>query len=85
MAIRLLVEATDPEVEGLLAYLQTQNHPTTTRRIGVLERAIEWLRASDPASFRCDPTLPHSGRLTVEPSPGSLSVLSEDTLPLHRA
>jgi DNA-binding NarL/FixJ family response regulator len=65
MAIRLTVEASDPEVEGLLEYLQTQKHPTICSRISVLERAMKWLQASDPASFWCDARLPSSGHLEV--------------------
>jgi hypothetical protein len=45
MRIRLTVEADDPEVAGLLEYLET-NVKNTKRGewIALLERAIQWMR-----------------------------------------
>ena len=84
MAIRLMVAANDPEVEGLLAYLQAQPRLPVNRQISLLERAVKWLEASDMAHFRCDPSLPHSSHLSIQP-PGLPSAPSASTPFQHRA
>jgi hypothetical protein len=71
MAIRLSVEANDPEVEEILTCLQKHDRPVRNQ-IGLLERTMKWLEASDIDNFRCDPSLPHSSHLLIQ-SPGLLS------------
>jgi hypothetical protein len=44
MSIRLTVEASDPEVEGLLEYLEANCRGPWTRKMFLLERTIGWLR-----------------------------------------
>lgn len=84
MAIQLMVEAEDPEVEELLAYLQAQSRLPIHHQIGVLERAIKWLQVSDSWFFRCDPNLPNSTHLSIH-SPGLPSAPNANKPVQHHA
>jgi hypothetical protein len=65
MTIRMTVEAKDPEVENILAYLQTQTFASTDNKISALERAVMWLKSSQPDFFRCDPAESNSGDIEI--------------------
>ncbi len=82
MSIQLTVQAEDPDVEMLLAYLQMQSHIPAHCKIGLLERAMKWLEASETAFFRCDLNLPNSARLSIH-SPGLPAAPTVDT-PIQR-
>jgi len=55
MPIRLRVEATDSEVENLLAFLDKQSSLQTGEKIYLLERGIKWLRASQAIAYSLSP------------------------------
>ena len=52
MAIRLTIEAEDPEVEQLLSFLQENCKRQTADKIYLLERAIVWLRATEAFTYQ---------------------------------
>jgi len=43
MAIRLLIEAEEPEVEALLTYLDSRYDAEPSQKIYLLERTLRWL------------------------------------------
>jgi len=47
MAINLLVEASDPDVERLLEYLHKMENLSLSSKILLLENTLVWLKASD--------------------------------------
>ena len=48
MAIRLLIEAEEPEVEALLTYLDSRYDAEPSQKIYLLERTLRWLQVIDP-------------------------------------
>ena len=72
MAILLTIEAEDPEVERLLSFLQENCERQTVEKIYLLERAITWLRATEPITYhvsskRSSIDLSLSGRNPLHP------------------
>lgn len=51
MSIKLIVEADDPEVEGLLEYLQSKGGDSAWKDIALLNRAVKWLEASESIRY----------------------------------
>jgi hypothetical protein len=51
MAIRLSVEAYDPQLEGLLNYLNSTGLSMVPAKVRLLERAIAWVKLSDRFSY----------------------------------
>lgn len=51
MAIRLTIEAEDPEVEQLLSFLQENCQRQTADKIYLLEKALKWLRSMEAIAY----------------------------------
>lgn len=56
MSILLNVRAEDRDAELILSYVRTQfSLMPTDEQIGIMERALKWLRAADENAFNVDP------------------------------
>lgn len=77
MSIHFSAEVNDPAVENLLTYLACQPNSLTMDKIGLLERAVKWLRSSDSITYGLSPNQVVSVRLSVDPLVADALLLSD--------